>query len=300
MKNVNRNFGIGVDCVFRIRSLLAGINGRRAGAVRGRCPRHLNHWVGSLALLLAMGVSQGAAGAQGLSMRIPPVKIPLSIKDQPITVVASGAVSMLSGGPDDYIFKLELNANLADLQQNMTALMRAELDKSDQCGDRITIERASIEPAEPASVVVVQLHYERWACVKIFGKRQSKRLVGGDAVIHMKLTPAVEENNTELKLIPEVGEIEADGSLGELLRSGTLGDMLREKIRESILSAMQKGTDLSATLPPAAQGHVSIEDARFRDAGAGQLLVALAGEIRISKEQAQALIGQMKDRWTTR
>lgn len=259
-----------------------------------------NHLSGFLALLLGMSVLQGVARAQGLSLRIPPVKIPLNIKEERITVAASGVVSMLTSGRDEDIFRVQLNADLAELQQNMTALMSAELDKSDECGDRIMIEHARIDPAEPASVAVVQLHYERWACVKIFGKRQSKRLVGGGAVIHMKLTPAVEENNTELELVPEVGEIEADGSLGELLRSGTLGDMLREKIRQSILSAMQKGADLSATVPSAAHGHLSIQDARFRNAGAGQLMLTLVGEIRITKDQEQMLIRELRDRLPTR
>jgi hypothetical protein len=112
----------------------------------------------------------------------------------------------------------------------------------------------------------------------------------------MKLTPAVEEDNTELRLIPEVGPIQADGSLGEVLRSGTLGDMLREKIRKAVLSALQKGTDLSATLPPAVQGYAKIKNAQFKDAGSGRLLVELDGEIQITNEQIQALSKQVKER----
>jgi putative nucleotide binding protein len=52
-----------------------------------------------------------------------------------------------------------------------------------------------------------------------------------------------------LRLIPEVGPIQADGSLGELLRSGAVGEMLQEKIHKAILNALQKGTDLSAHSP---------------------------------------------------
>lgn len=268
--------------------------------MKRRCTHRPNRLLALFILLLVTAAWQTRARAQDISLRIPPQRIPFSIKDQRVAVIASGIVSVLSSGRDDYAFKLELDANLANLQQNMTALMAAELNKSEECGDRIAIEHAGIEPAEPASLATVQLHYERWACVKVFGKRKSKRLVGGDASIQMRLTPAVEENNTGLKLIPEVGEIDADGSLGELLRSGTLGDMLRQKIRDSILSAMQRGTNLSVTLPPAAQGHAIIQDGRFKDAGAGQLMVVLAGEIRVSKEQAQALMRQLKDRLAQR
>ncbi len=58
--------------------------------------------------------------------------------------------------------------------------------------------------------------------MKALGKEIAKRVVGGNGTIPVKLTPAFERNtegNTEVKLEPEVGTIEADGSLGEMLRS---------------------------------------------------------------------------------
>ena len=231
-----------------------------------------------------------------LEFKIPPTKIPFNVKDQPITIVASGLIVMTSSGRETSTFKLDLNADLSDVQQNATALLAAQLDKDDHCGEQIQIQRATITPAAPASLAVVELHYERRACVKVLGKHESKKLVGGNAVIQLKLTPAVEENNTELKLVPEVGPIQADGSLGELLRSGTVGDMIRDKIRNAILSAMSKGTDLSATIPPVAQPYARIQNAQFKDGGGGRLLVFLAGDIRITKQQVQELSNEIKEK----
>jgi len=207
---------------------------------------------------------------------------------------------MTSKAGDLDIFNLQLTADLTGLQQNMTALLSSQLDKDDHCGDRIAIQQATLTPADPASIATVQLHYERWACVKAFGKQQAKRIVGGNAVIPVTLTPGVDENKTELRLVPEVGTIEADGSLGELLRTGAVGAMIREKIRSSILSAMQKGTNLSATLPPAAQGYATIENAEFKDGGSGRLIVVLDGQVRITKEQVQTLSKQVKERIAAR
>jgi hypothetical protein len=65
---------------------------------------------------------------------------------------------------------------------------------------------------------------------------------------------------------------------------------------DAVLSALQKGTDLKATLPPAVQGNATIETAEFRDGGAGRLVVGLGGEIRITNEQIQALSKQVKGR----
>jgi hypothetical protein len=120
--------------------------------------------------------------------------------------------------------------------------------------------------------------------------------LGGDAQIQIKLTPKIEKDSTELELVPEVGEIQADGSLGELLRSGALGETIREKIRSSIVSALHKGTNLAATLPPAVQGYVTIQNAEFKDAGGGSLLVVLDGEARITQEQVKQLSDQVKER----
>ncbi len=207
---------------------------------------------------------------------------------------------MVSRDGDLEVFKLELSADLAELQRNMTGLLSSQLDKDDHCGDCIAIQNAILVPAEPASVATVQLHYERWACIKAFGKQQAKRVVGGNAVVPVKLTPGVDESNAELRLVPEVGAIEADGSLGELLRSDAVGEMIRDRIRTSILSAMQKGTNLSATLPPAAQGYATIENAAFRDGGSGRLIVVLDGQLRITKEQVQVLSKQVKERVAAR
>lgn len=250
-------------------------------------------WLASLVIFVAL---PAGATDKTVTFKIPPVKIPVNVKDQRITMVASGLITLTSKAQGLNILNLQLTADMSDLQQHMTELLVAQLDKDDHCGDRITIQHATLTPAEPASLAVVQLHYERWACAKVFGKEQAKRVIGGNAVIQMTLTPAVEEDSTELRLVPEVGPIQADGSLGELLRSGTLGDMLREKIRNAILSAMQKGTDLSATLPPAVQGYAKIKDARFKDGGDGRLLVLLDGEIKITNEQIQTLSKQVKQR----
>jgi hypothetical protein len=252
----------------------------------------------SLILLLSLFAIQlqTSASDQTTTFKIPPVKIPVNVKDQRITMVASALITLTRKSQGLNILNLKMDADLSDLQQNMTELLSAELDKDDHCGDRIAVQHATLTPAEPASLAVVQLHYERYACAKVFGKQEAKRVVAGNAVMQMTLTPAVEEDNTELRLVPEVGPIEADGSLGQLLRSGTLGDMLREKIRKAILNALQKGTDLSATLPPAVQGYVKIKDARFKDAGSGHLLVLLEGEIQVTNEQIQQLSKQVKER----
>jgi hypothetical protein len=180
---------------------------------------------------------------------IHPQHVSINIDKQPIELTAFGVITVRAQWHDQYVLKLELNADLSDLQRNMTALLKAQFDKDDRCGDEIGIQNATLELAQPASQAVVRLHYERFACVKAFGKRTPHRLVAGNGIVQIKLTPIITDRRT-LGLTPAVESIQADGSLGELLRAGPLGNAVREKVTRELLFAMQKGTDRSLTLPP--------------------------------------------------
>jgi hypothetical protein len=252
----------------------------------------MNPFLSAFVLVLGIAVCSPAA-AQNAVFRIPPVKIPLEVKDQPITITASAILTLSSRNRNLRVLNLQLTGDLSDLQRNLTSLLSSQLDKDDRCGERIAIQKATLNPA---SIALVQLHVERWACVKVLGKQAAKKLIAGDAQVPIKLTPVIDKENTELQLQPEVGEIQADGSLGELLRSGALGETIREKVQSSILSALHKGTNLSATLPPAIQGYVTIQNAEFKDGGDGTLLIELDGEARITQEQVKLLSDQVKER----
>jgi hypothetical protein len=251
-------------------------------------------------LLLLAGTSLSRATDPTATFQIPPVKIPLDVKDQQLTIASSALIAVTRDERGLNTARLQLNADLSEVQHNLTGVLSSALDKIDGCGDHIRIQSATLTPLDPATQAVVALHYERWECAMVVGKKQAKRVTSGNALVEMKLTPAVEANNSELRLVPDVGRIEADGSFGEFLRSGTLGDMLRDKIRSAILSTLQKATDLSATLPPALQGHARIQNAQFQDAGEGRLAVHLQGEFPVTEEQVEFLSDQVKQRIASR
>jgi hypothetical protein len=251
-------------------------------------------------LLLLTGTSLLRASDPGATFQIPPVKIPLDVKDQQLTIASSALIAVTRDERGLNTARLQLDADLSEVQHNLTGVLGSALDKIDGCGDHIRIQSATLTPLDPATQAVVALHYERWECTMVVGKKQAKRVTSGNAVVEMKLTPVVEANNSELRLLPDVGRIEADGSLGEFLRSGTVGDMLRDKIRSAILSRLQKGTELSATLPPALQGHARIQNAQFQDAGEGRLALHLQGEFPVTEEQIEFLSDQVKQRIASR
>jgi hypothetical protein len=229
---------------------------------------------------------------QAFAFNLPPVKNSVTYANQPIDIIASGLVSkgVAEGGQNT--FKLELTADLSDLQHEITEILRDQLEKADRCGEQITIRNATLTPAEPASLIDVQLHFERWAC---FGKGPGTEMAEGNATIEVKLTPAVGEDGT-LRLVPEMKRIDAQGLVGELLRSGSLGETLRDEIKESLLSVVRRSGDFNTTLPPAAKGNAKLERAQFEGTGSGKLMVVLDGEIRVSDERATSLTSELKER----
>ena len=223
------------------------------------------------------------ARTQDLELKIPPVKTSLDVKGRAVQITAWGAVS---SGPQG-LFKVALTADLSGLQDNIGALLASQLDRSDRCGERLSVESATIVPASPAAVLTAHVHYERWGCIKAFGRDVVKRLVGGNAVIAAKLMPSAGEDG--IGMAAEVQKIDADGSLGEVLQPGPLVTAVKEKIARSMESSVRKGLDLKSMLPPAVAGAVMLRSAQFASGTEGRLWFSVEGEVHITAAQLQSL-----------
>ena len=219
---------------------------------------------------------------EGPTLRIPQVHATFDLDGQPVPISAWGTLSIVPAGT----YRLALTMDLGGLQEFLTPLLRAQLNRSDRCGERLSVERATIAPAAPAAQLAADVHYERFACVKAFGKEMVKRLVAGNGVLDVNLIPSAQDKRVELAAL--IRRVEADGSLGELLRSGSLGDTIREKIAAGIQRALEKAVNLHATLPMAIEEAATLESAEFADGGSGRLWIALAGTVHLSPAQFQA------------
>ena len=97
-------------------------------------------------------------------------------------------------------------------------------------------------------------------------------------------------------MLPQVTHTEGSGSVGEMLRTGSLGDDLRDNITSTVLSALQQAVNSKKALPAAAQDHATMQQAKFRDGGAGELELVMNGDLNISEEQFKLAAGQLKER----
>ncbi len=219
-------------------------------------------------------------------IQIPAIKTSVTIESQPIQITISGTASARNSG----ITTLALTIDLGDLQEHLTPVLSATVNRNDRCGERLSVERVSLAPDAPAGLLTANINYERYACVKALGKQIVKRLVGGHGVIEVSLTPSVADNN--ISVDAQVRKIDADGSLGDVLRSGSVGDSIREEISDSIESAIQKVTDLKAALPAAIESAALIKTVQFADGGYGRLWLKLTGEVHLSAEEMRRGVGQ--------
>jgi len=235
-------------------------------------------------------VSALAAQSGEIVLRIPPTTASFDAGGHPVAVTVWGSLSRASAD----VFRLTLTADLGDLQQNITPLLRSQMDRSDRCGERLSVEQAALVPAAPDSLLSATVHYERWGCMKAFGKEAVKKLVGGNATLKVKLTPSVEANAVSLHA--EVVGLEADGSLGELLRSGSMGDTLKEKIAASVRSAIQKATNFSNAIPPEIQSAATVRSVEFTSGREGRLSIESVAEARISPDLLKLLGKQLESR----
>jgi len=241
-----------------------------------------------------MSIASSSTG-QDSAFNLPPVKNKVNFADQAITVITSGVVSNSVAEGGGNTFAVQLTADMSDLQQTITDVLRARLDQTDRCGERIAVQTATLTPRGSVAVVTTQLHYERWTCNTMFGRESMNEIVEGNGTIEVKMTPTVAEDGT-LRLVAQVGRVEAEGLVGELLRSSTLGETLRDKISDSVLSALRQGGDFKAALPAGARSYATLRRVQFQETGLGRLITVLDGEIRVSNENLLAVTSELRER----
>jgi len=248
---------------------------------------------------LALGREMGILlSDEGLTFNFPSVTNSINVNGQPITIPISGVASRASAQNGQNIFHLQLTADLSDLQQAVAAILRSQLARSPRCGERVQLEAATLTPIVPSSLVVANLHYERWACPIGSADSTPTEVDEEEATIQVKLAPSVQ--STGLTLTSEITRVDAPGPLRNSLRSGELGAELRDQIAASLLSVLQKTSDLKQALPDAVQQSVTIEKIQFQDAGADQLGLSMEGQLQLSDDQARQLASQLKQNVTAR
>ncbi|MGB8012361.1 MAG: hypothetical protein WCF68_12140, partial [Terriglobales bacterium] len=251
-------------------------------------------------LALAGEMSILFSPGQQLTFSLPQVTNAIDVASLSISIPASGVVSRTSAGnPGENganVFSLTLVADLSELQLNVTSILRSALNRDPRCGERVELQDARLTPLAPASLVVANVHVERWICP--LGPSQANspmEAAVGDGSLEVKLTPSFAPDKG-VTLASEITRVDAKGFLRSELRSGDLGEELRDQIAAALQYAIQKIADPKTDLPPAAQPSAALQRIQFDNAGADQLSLILAGQLQFSDEQEAQFAAQLKQR----
>jgi hypothetical protein len=234
------------------------------------------------------------------TFEIPPVPSAVDIGAQHIPLTVSGEVSAspVPPGAGDQTFPLNLRADLGELQSHMTPLLQEELNRTERCGERVSILNVTLAPAAGAADLALQLHFEKWICILAEGDT-AKKLVGSDATVHVVLDAVLDKSaagEQTVRLDARIGAIEADGPPGEMLRSGAVGTAVRDKIREAVLKVLQRSTNLEGVMTPQTRRFVTIQKIAFADGGFGRLALDMAGQLQVPAESVSAVLEEFGNR----
>jgi hypothetical protein len=234
-----------------------------------------------------------AGNGQAFTYNLAPAKNAVNIGGQAMTITTSGIISKTASEKGDNTFAVELSEDLSDVQIDITDILRRDLDTSDRCGERISVQTAELSPRNPAALVVAQLRFERWTCSPVFGQGGMSEIVEGNGTIEIELIPSVAPDGT-VKLVAQIAQVEALGLIGDLLRSGALGQTIRDKTAEAFVSVMRQGTDFKNALPPGVRNYAMLRHAEFQGTGSGRLLVRFNGEISVSNDQLSVVMSELQ------
>jgi len=242
-----------------------------------------------LALAREMGIV--LANPQDVTFNLPAVKSTVTVANQSLQVTISGILSQTGSDAGNRTFRLEILGDLTDFQQNITEVLRNAVNSERACGERLSLLRATLMPSVPDGSLNLQLHYERWACLRIGGQTTPTELAENDGSVDIQVLPVAVPGGLQVKT--DFARIDATGVMADALRTGDLGSDLRQKVAHAFLAAMRTVSDFKSALPPALQGSTTLHSAKFENDGADDLELMLQGEAQLSEEQAKSLAGQL-------
>ena len=246
-----------------------------------------------LALAREMSILPGEE--QGLTFHLPQVTTTVELAGQQISLPAAGEAIRTSVVDGRSLFDLRVVVDLSDLQDSITDIFRSRLTVLPRCGEHIEVRQGMLLPQSAASLAVLHLHHEHWVCPPGAGRSTGGELLvaAGDATVEIKLSPSVDPNG-DLHLASKIERVDADEAVRDSLLTGSLGATLAEQTGNVVLSGMQKGTDLKATLPTSARNAMTIQKTQFQGGSTGQLRLVLDGQLQFSDEQTKEFAAELK------
>ena len=224
-------------------------------------------------LLLALGLTCAAHAREPFAVPFEPFTVKVPFEGREISLNVSGTATATDTDKALDI-KADLVVNLASLQAQIGDVIRAKVNRDDDCGDRLNVHTVNLHAEPPVAMLDASAHYERWGCG--FGLRTV--LLKQDGDIRIRLIPAVA--NDTIKVDLDVVEVKANGILGELLRDGVAGPLIVDQIRSLFPKTLTAGRFRDALPAPVRDVPAELSNVAIVDVGNG--VPGIRGTLRMT------------------
>jgi hypothetical protein len=236
------------------------------------------------ALMLVMLACPSHADSFTLPFKGFSVNVP--VEGRQVELKVSGTATAADKG-DALDVNADLTVNLADLRKQIGDIVRAKVNRNDDCGDKLDAHTVDLIAAPPIAKLTASAHYERWLCVL-----GAKTKIEQDGDVALELTPVVAGDtiNVDVKL----AEMHGNGVLEELLRDNIFGPWLVDQLR-TLLPKSLTIANLRDGLPPALRDvPATLEHPSIVDAGGGTPAIRCTLHITVPAEKVPALLQQLQ------
>lgn len=211
-----------------------------------------------------------------------------------VSIPVSGIISRTSSADGQDVFAATFVADLSDLQDRITDILRSQVAQSPLCGERIELRQAMLIREAPASRVFTRIHVERWICPP--GERgEPTEVAAGEGSLELKLMPLIERDR-KVGLNAQISHVDGNDFVRDSLL-GEAGHVLKDKITASLVSVVQEAADFKLLLPSKAQQSAIMNKAEFQHAGA-RLALVLDGGLELSDQQTQEFASEIRQRFS--
>jgi hypothetical protein len=213
----------------------------------------------------------------------------VSIGTTAISVPVAADITRTSSADNSNAFVAKIVADLSDLQDKISEILRTQMEQSHACGERTEVQESMLVPDAPASRIFTRVHVERWICPPT-GRGEPMEVASGEGSLELKLIPSIEEDG-KFGLNSQISHVDGNDFARDLL-VGNVGQMLKDKITSAIASSVQKAAE-SQFVPTFPGESATMDKAQFQQAGA-RLTLVVNEHVRLSDQQTQEFATRVK------
>jgi hypothetical protein len=181
----------------------------------------------------------------------------------------------------------DITASLADLRAQIAPILRAKVNRDDDCNEKREIRSADLIALPPVAQLSATAHYEKWVCAVGIKSRLAQQ--NGD--IRADLIPAVEGDSIVIRI--ENVHVDADGVLGQLLKDDIFGPWLLNQLRALFPRTLTVG-NIRDALPAALKDvPASLSNPAVIDIGNNTPAIRATLEMTIPAEKMGAILAAL-------